>query len=186
MSDQNPYLPPPSGSSPSQQPSPYGEPPPPQPYPQQGYQQYPAYQQGYPAGGDERPTSSLAVVGFIVSLVGLILPVSLIGFILSLIALPGTGRGKKKGRGFAVAGAIIGGIVTLLSTVFIIFLVVLFSQADQDGDGDVSDQEIEDWVEDWLGVETASTDGDLDDLVATEAAGPAAVPADPAALVVAG
>lgn len=212
MSDQNPYSPPPSGSSPAPDPSPYGSPPPlppedqpqapdqpypgyPQPYAQPGqqqpgyqqagyqqpYQQYPAYQQGY-SGGDDRPTSTLAVVGFIVSLVGLILPVALIGFILSLVALPQTGRDKKKGRGFAIAGAIIGGLLTLLTIVGIILLIAFFNQADLDGDGEVTQQEFEEW----LGVEPGSTDDDIDDfedLFENDAAGPATVPDDPAAVV---
>lgn len=235
MSDQNPYSPPPGGSSPAPEPSPYGSPPggpppapepspygappggpppaaqppagppaPDQPYPgyEQPYQdpgyaqpayaqpgQPPAYQpypeyaaqpQGY-AGGDDRPTSTLAVVGFIVSLVGLILPVALIGFILSLVALPQTGRDKKKGRGFAIAGAIIGGLLTLLTIVGIILVIAFFSQLDADGDGEISQEEFEDF----FGVEEGSTsDQDFEDLFENEAAGPSTVLDDPAAVVV--
>lgn len=168
MSDQNPYSPPPSGSSPSQDPDPYGRPgegqqqqPPAQPYQQPGYQQpyqqpgyqqYPGYQQGYTGGGDGRETSTLAVVGFIVSLVGFVLPVALIGFILSLVALPRTGAGKKKGRGFAVAGAIIGGLLTLLGIAAIVLfgsiiadLASNFDEIDQDGDGTITNEELDDY-----------------------------------------
>ncbi|MGF1648128.1 MAG: hypothetical protein ACFCVF_14565 [Kineosporiaceae bacterium] len=174
-----------------------------QPYQSAGYDQQVGYDQPYQQAGyagappsagtggvDDRPMSSLAVIGFIVSLVGLIIiPVALIGLILSLVALPGTGSapGKRKGRGFAIAGAIIGGILTLLGIVSIIFFAVAFSQIDTDGDGTWSDEEIEDFfgIESDPGFDQESDFEDLFENTAVEGAGAAAVPADPAALVVA-
>jgi hypothetical protein len=189
---EQPYQQQPYPEQPYQQ-QPYPE----QPYQQQPYPEQPYQQQPYPAaqpypgagGADDRPTSTLAVVGFIVSLAGLLLPVALIGLILSLIALPGTGSGpgRRKGRGFAIAGAIIGGILTLLGILSIVFFAVAFSQIDADGDGNVTDEEIEDFFGVESGVDTGSED-DFEDLfenTAVEGTGPAAVPADPAALVVA-
>jgi hypothetical protein len=209
--DQPPPLPEPT-HQPSHQPThqpghqqpyqPYQEQQPYQPYDQQPYQEQQPYQQPYdqsayaaaqpyPAtgGADDRPTSTLAVIGFIVSLAGLILPVALIGLILSLVALPGTGSGpgKRKGRGFAIAGAIIGGVLTLLGILSIVLFAVAFSRIDSDGDGNVTDEEIEDFfgVEPGAGTGTGDDFEDLFENTAVEGAGPAAVPADPAALVVA-
>ncbi|MGF1663015.1 MAG: DUF4190 domain-containing protein [Kineosporiaceae bacterium] len=169
-----------------------------QPYQQQPYQQQPYEQSAYAAApppypgagaADDRPTSSLAVVGFIVSLVGLILPVALIGLVLSLVALPGTGSGpgKRKGRGFAIAGAIIGGVVTLLTIIGIILVAAVFSQVDADGDGTWGDEEIEDFFDVESGTDTGNQDEfeDLFENTAVDGAGPASVPADPAALVAA-
>jgi hypothetical protein len=193
--DQPPPLPQPT-HQPSHQPSHQPGPPQPPYQPYQAYEQQPYEQPSYAAapyagsgGTDDRPTSTLAVVGFIVSLVGLIIPVALIGLVLSLIALPGTGSGpgKRKGRGFAIAGAIIGGVITLLGILTIVFFAVAFSQMDADGDGTVTNEEIEDFFGVESGVDPATEDEfeDLFENTAVEGSGPAAVPADPAALVAA-
>jgi hypothetical protein len=73
---------------------------------------------GYPGGTPYQPapqqgTSGLAIAGLVLAF--LAFP---IGFILSLIALFTTGKGRKKGRGLAAAGLIIsllitGGVVTI-------------------------------------------------------------------------
>jgi len=66
---------------------------PPHPYGQQGYP---------PPAPPQRGTSGLAIAGLILAF--LMAP---IGFILSLIAVFKTGRGRSKGRGLAVAGLIV-------------------------------------------------------------------------------
>ena len=55
------------------------------------------------------PTSGLAVAGFVLALVGF----SPVAFVLSLLAFRKTRTGERGGQGFAVAGAIIGGLGTL-------------------------------------------------------------------------
>jgi len=69
----------------------------PQPYDQQGYQAPPPPPPG---------TSGLAIAGLILAF--LMAP---IGFILSLIAVFKTGKGRSKGRGLAVAGLIISTLI---------------------------------------------------------------------------
>jgi hypothetical protein len=108
---------------------------------QQGYPQQPGYPQpeqpGYPQqpgfppppGGYPPPPmpaqqqgfSGLAIAGFILSFFG-----GLLGFVLSLIAIFMTGKGKKRGRGLAIAGVIISVVVTILG---IIIVVVIASKA---------------------------------------------------------
>ena len=87
-----PGYPPPSGQP--------GFPPPPPP--------------GYPAPPQQQKFSGLAIAGFILSFLG-----GLLGFVLSLIAIFQTGKGKKRGRGLAVAGVIISVVVAGLSIVVV-------------------------------------------------------------------
>ncbi|RSM72596.1 hypothetical protein DMB66_05515 [Actinoplanes sp. ATCC 53533] len=69
----------------------------PHPYDQQGYQAPPPPPRG---------TSGLAIAGLILAF--LMAPV---GFILSLIAVFKTGKGRSKGRGLAVAGLIVSTLI---------------------------------------------------------------------------
>ena len=115
--DQPPALPeyrqePPWGASPgAQQYSPY---PMPGTYPAQAYyppQMGPAHQ--YPPPPLVRPTSGMAVAGFVCALLWGCGVLSLLGLILSTIAMRETKTGLKGGHGFAVAEAIIGGLGSL-------------------------------------------------------------------------
>jgi hypothetical protein len=64
-------------------------------------------QQAYPAPvPPQRGTSGLAIAGFILAF--LLWP---IGFILSLIAVFKTGKGRSKGRGLAVAGLVVSTLI---------------------------------------------------------------------------
>ncbi len=79
----------------------------------QDYQQFPQYAQ------QERvnPGKSLGIAGLVLSLLG---PLSLIGLILSIIAFV---QSKKAGmkNGFALAGIIIGAVITVgLITLFVV------------------------------------------------------------------
>ncbi|MGI9013192.1 MAG: type II secretion system protein GspG [Phycisphaerales bacterium] len=76
----------------------------------------------YPVAVPE-PTNGLALAGFIVSLAGWFMGGILcpVGLILSLVALRGPG-----GRGFAIAGIIIGALGTCIGLIAIIFFASIF------------------------------------------------------------
>lgn len=77
---------------------------------------HPSGQQGYHAPAPpQRGTSGLAIAGLILAF--LIAP---IGFILSLIAVFKTGKGRSKGRGLAVAGLIVSTLIIAGSTTAVI------------------------------------------------------------------
>ena len=57
-----------------------------------------------------RPTSGLAVAGFVLSL----LWISPVALVLCLVALKRTSRGEQGGHGLAVAGVVIGGLGSLV------------------------------------------------------------------------
>ena len=65
------------------------------------------------------PTSGLAIAGFVVSFFGWF---GIVGFILSLVALNQikNSNGTKRGRGLAIAGAIIGGLWTFFLVIGLI------------------------------------------------------------------
>lgn len=67
-----------------------------------------------PYGAPPKGTSGLAVGSLICSLILCCPGLGLIGVILGLAAIPGTGAGRKSGRGLAVAGIIIGLLSTAL------------------------------------------------------------------------
>ncbi|WP_407345532.1 hypothetical protein [Pengzhenrongella phosphoraccumulans] len=67
-----------------------------------------------------RPTSALALGGLITAL----LAIPFVSLALSLMAFKETKTGVKGGHGIAVAGAIIGGLVTAVWTLFILLIVV--------------------------------------------------------------
>src|SRR4051794_3415095 len=67
----------------------------------------PTDQQGYQAAPPPQPgTSGLAIAGLILAFL-----VAPIGFILSLIAIFKTGKGRSKGRGLAIAGVVISALL---------------------------------------------------------------------------
>ena len=74
---------------------------------------YAAYQ------GRVVPTSGLAVAGFVFALIGF----SPLGLFLSIAAFRKTRTGERAGQGFAVAGAIIGGLGTLGWFVLVMTLI---------------------------------------------------------------
>ena len=71
---------------------------------------------------DEQSWSIFSVIGFILSFFGLL---SLIGIILSAIGISETENGKKLGRGFAIAGLIIGIIVFSFSIITILGVLIV-------------------------------------------------------------
>jgi len=74
------------------------------------------------------PTNGLAVAGFVLSLVGILLCGigSVVGFVMSLVALDQIkrGQGAPGGKGLAIAGAWIGGIITVLIAGWVLLVVV--------------------------------------------------------------
>lgn len=62
-----------------------------------------------------RPTSGMAITGFILSIVGLSLP----GLIVSALAVKRTGTGELGGHGFSIAGIVIGIIGTIVWIVLV-------------------------------------------------------------------
>ncbi len=81
------------------------------PPPPPGFPQEPNDFQTYQT---ERTWSGLGVTGFICSLIVCCPVITLVGVVLSAIALPATGAHKRKGRGLAIAGIIIGLITTAI------------------------------------------------------------------------
>jgi hypothetical protein len=80
-----------------------GYPPPPgQAYPMPPGDGYPPPPGGYPPPEQKQGFSGLAIAGFILAFI-----IPLVGFILSLVAIFQTGKGKQRGRGLAIAGVII-------------------------------------------------------------------------------
>ncbi|MBB4071768.1 DUF4190 domain-containing protein [Leucobacter sp. OH2974_COT-288] len=65
-------------------------------------------------------TNVMAIVGFVLSFF-----VSLVGAILSLVALSQIKKTGEKGRGLAIAGAIIGFVGTILTIIYVIFALVI-------------------------------------------------------------
>jgi hypothetical protein len=109
------------GSNPPQQPPGYtpqppgGTPQPPYNQPQYGQPQYgqSPYGQPYPM---QPKTSTLALIGFILSFTVFL---SFIGVILCIVGLMqiGSSNGTQKGKGLAIAGIIIGGLFFVLGTI---------------------------------------------------------------------
>lgn len=72
----------------------------------------------------EPKTNTLAIVGFVLSFL-----INIVGAIISLVALSQIKKSGEKGRGLAIAGAIIGFISFVLSIIWFIFTFVLVAQA---------------------------------------------------------
>ena len=117
MTDQNPN----SYQPQDQQPS-YGAPQ--QPYQGQN-QQYQPYNGGAPAGPK---TNVLAIVSLIASLSGFILLITpIVGIITCHIALNQIKRTGENGRGLALAGTIVGYVLTALVILGTILFIAFFS-----------------------------------------------------------
>jgi hypothetical protein len=82
-----------------------------------------------PPAPTSQGTSPLAVAGLVLAF---LLP--LIGAILSFVALGQTGRGKRTGRGLAIAGAVIGTLLTLGGVVAVVMSFVVAGAAVQAAD----------------------------------------------------
>jgi hypothetical protein len=110
-----PYPPPDAGGYP-QQPT-VGGYPQPSGYQPSGYQPY----GGYPKPGD---TNGFAIASLVCSVIGIILVVvgPALGIVFGILALRQIGRRPQSGRGLAVAGLIIGGIVLVLDVLGLIGL----------------------------------------------------------------
>lgn len=92
-------------------------------FPSYPSQQYPYGQPGsYPTADGRPPMNVLALVGFIMSLVG----VSLVGIILGHVALPQIKRTGERGRGLAIAALVIGYLSIALSILGVILILKEF------------------------------------------------------------
>lgn len=102
----------------------------PQPYPVG----YPGYDVGYPYPVDPydpyrpaRPpgTNGMAIASLVCSVAGLIccLP-SIVGLILGIMAMRETRRTGQEGYGLALAGVIIGGLVTAGTVLYLLILII--------------------------------------------------------------
>ncbi|WP_158296505.1 DUF4190 domain-containing protein, partial [Nocardioides albidus] len=116
MSD--PYGQNPPGQSPygqSQPPNPYGPPTPPPPYPGGSGGGYGA-PGAFPGGSDPMPprTDGISIAALVTSLLCCLAPV---GVVLGFVGLSRTKGGQRKGRGFAIAGIIIGLLMSIGSAV---------------------------------------------------------------------
>jgi peptidyl-prolyl cis-trans isomerase B (cyclophilin B) len=105
-------------------------PPPPDPAAQPPYgQQQPAYDQD-PYGYAQQPYpaqpryNTMAIIGFVLSIV-----VSVVGIVLSFIALSQIKRTGEQGRGLAIAGIIIGFAQVLIGIIVTIIVFVVFGVA---------------------------------------------------------
>ncbi len=156
----------PGQASPYQQPG-YGETPAGSPYGESS----PGSPYGEPAPGGpygEQPqrkgTDPLAIFGLILAFLA-----PLIGLILSLIALGRTGKGKRGGRGLAVAGTIVSGVFILGAVILMIVLFAAASQGDEEAQVDAAiESAIEDASEEL--VSEAVEEAPVDDAAADPAA----------------
>jgi Domain of unknown function (DUF4190) len=138
--DQNLYRgdpppPPPPGSPP-----PYGQPqyaPPqyaPPGYPQPGYPQAGYPPPGYGAPGYPpvyvRPTNTMAILALVMAFV-----FAPAGLILGIVARKQIRETGEDGDGLALAGIIVGGIVTAIFVLFIVFWIIAFAAITNDGFG---------------------------------------------------
>ena len=70
----------------------------------------------------ESPSNGMAIAGFVLSLIGCVVPcLAPLGFIFSMIALNGKNRAN---RGLAIAGAIIGGLISVFWIIYIVLVIV--------------------------------------------------------------
>lgn len=127
MTDPQPPVPPvpsPDGEIPPV-PSPAAPPPAP-PVAPADQPAYPAYGQPAATGYYAPPTNTLAIVGMVLSLVGIVIGVTaIVGAILGHVALGQIKRTGEGGRGMALTAVIAGWVVTGLWLLFIIAYVVI-------------------------------------------------------------
>lgn len=106
--------------------SPYGAPNPPP------IGQYNVYggAAGYPP---VKPTNGMAITGFVLSLAGLIPYLGALlaigGMVFSLIGMSQTKRTGEGGRGLAIAGVCISGVILALYVVAVIIVIIVFAGA---------------------------------------------------------
>lgn len=131
---QSPYGQSPYGQQPYGQ-APYGQ----NPYGQQPYGQAPYGQQPYGATMPVAPNNGMAVAAMVVSIVGAVLAIFLVGGLLGLVgailghvALGQIKRSGQGGRGMALAGVIVGWIALALSVLLLI--AVIADENDDDCD----------------------------------------------------
>jgi hypothetical protein len=87
-----------------------------------GYQPYDPYRLGKPLG-----TNGKAIASLVTALAGLVfcgLP-SIAGFILGIIAMRECRRTGQDGHGLALAGTIIGGLITAMFVLYFVFIIGL-------------------------------------------------------------
>ena len=119
---QSPYGQPSYGQPPYAQ-SPYGQP----PYGQGQYAQPPYGQPGY-GYPYSRPTNSLAIVSLVLAFV--FAPAALVT---GIIARRQIRRTHEDGDGLALAGIIVGGIVTAIFAFFIVLWIIAFAAFSSNG-----------------------------------------------------
>jgi hypothetical protein len=128
----DPPAPPPPAGPPPGPPRPYGQPAYPQPqygppgYPPSGYPQ-PGYPPpGYGAPGFPpvyvRPTNTMAILALVMAFV-----FAPAGLILGIVARKQIRETGEDGDGLALAGIIVGGIVTAIFVLFIVLWIVAFA-----------------------------------------------------------
>ena len=110
----------PSGPPPGYGYPPPGYGPPPQYGPPPGYGDPPP---GYP-GAWRRPTNTMAILALVMAFV-----FAPAGLVLGIIARKQIGQSGEEGDGMALAGIIVGGLVSAMFVLMIIFMVVAFSAA---------------------------------------------------------
>jgi hypothetical protein len=112
-----------------QQQSPYGQP------------QYPAaygYGYGYP-GGQQVKTNSLAIAALVCGLGGLVIGISApVGVGLGIAALAQIKKSGESGKGQAIAGIVIGGLITLFGAIILTIVLVIASNDEYQGKNESS------------------------------------------------
>ncbi|HEY5515237.1 MAG TPA: DUF4190 domain-containing protein [Pengzhenrongella sp.] len=95
-----------------------------------GYPQY-RYGPGYPQYGygpsyAAPPTNGLAIASLVTSLTSLVMGITApVGLILGIFALRAIQRDGTPGRGFAIAGIVVGAVMTLMIAVSVAFFIFL-------------------------------------------------------------
>ncbi len=97
---------------------------------QQQYQQYP--------NNEEKPKQGMSIAALVLGIVSVVcsciwylaIPAGVVGLVLGIISL----RGKKDGRGMAIAGTILSGIGIIASLIIIISAVTILHEAGGDFD----------------------------------------------------
>ncbi|MEV8376806.1 DUF4190 domain-containing protein [Kribbella sp. NPDC056861] len=104
--------------------------------PQYGQAQYPAaygYGYGYP-GGQQVKTNTLAIAALVCGLGGLVIGISApVGVGLGIAALAQIKKSGESGKGQAIAGIVIGGLITLVGAVILTIVLVIASNDEYQG-----------------------------------------------------
>jgi hypothetical protein len=101
--------------------------------PASGYQGYPGYGYGGPIAAPP-PTNTMAIVSLVLSLVGLACGLAApVGAILGHVARRQIRERGENGAGMALAGIIVGWIVTGLYLIYVAFLIVFVIYAAKNG-----------------------------------------------------